>query len=415
MKITMLHIDDTDYDLEITKIKLEKLNPDLNILSIESPGKALDMLEKNDFDCVLCDYQMPQMDGLAVLEAIRGSNKSLPFIFLTGQGNEELAVNALKSGATDYYVKGSELALYDRIDNSIRNHVRAARQKKNKQRAEVELRQNEAQLKQAQHIAKLGSWTFCLETRTFRCSDETIKIFGCETGNGKMSYEAFMSFIHPNDTDLLNSYFGKNAMKYEPFDIEHSVIQLNGTEKIVHHHGLFQANRDTESNQMVGTIQDITDHRIASRELLRKEGYIESLFNSIGDSIVFSKDGSRYLDKILEAVSDAVLTTDIEGRIARINNIGEQLSGMSAADIIGKNISEFFISPQKDQVTLRSDFAKVVKDSDKSRPIKGETLLVGSNGNSTLVEAKILPVGDQKGAYIGTVVVFHSQDNSPQN
>lgn len=69
-------------------------------------SEALTMLEKNPVDCILLDYQLPDRDGVSLIKQIRKlAGKYVPIIMLTGQGSENVAVNALKEGATDYIIK----------------------------------------------------------------------------------------------------------------------------------------------------------------------------------------------------------------------------------------------------------------------------------------------------------------------
>ncbi len=72
----------------------------------ESSGyKALDLLEKNDFDLVVLDIHMPSMDGLELLERIREKNKSLKVLVLSMYSEAHYAVRALKAGANGYLTK----------------------------------------------------------------------------------------------------------------------------------------------------------------------------------------------------------------------------------------------------------------------------------------------------------------------
>lgn len=71
--------------------------------------KGFNLLEKETFDLVLCDIKMPNMDGIEVLQKANSKKISTPFIMLTGHGNVETAVEAMKLGAYDFISKPPDL------------------------------------------------------------------------------------------------------------------------------------------------------------------------------------------------------------------------------------------------------------------------------------------------------------------
>ena len=104
MKI--LYVEDNKIDRDLTRIELKRSNPDLLMDAVPTQREALSRLEQqSDFDLVLSDMRLPDGDGLAILTHVRGSGLPLAFVIITGQGDEETAVSALKAGAQDYVVK----------------------------------------------------------------------------------------------------------------------------------------------------------------------------------------------------------------------------------------------------------------------------------------------------------------------
>src|SRR5882762_9620121 len=89
----------------------------------ESDGEsAISILGSAEFDCVFLDYQLPGMDGLAVLRAVREKGVKTPVIILTAKGDEELAVEMMKAGASDYVPKSHMTP--ERLNQSLRAAVR---------------------------------------------------------------------------------------------------------------------------------------------------------------------------------------------------------------------------------------------------------------------------------------------------
>lgn len=77
--------------------------------------EGLRMLDSSHYDLLLVDYNMPFLGGIEVMQALSAKGAHIPTIMVTGQGNEEIAVEALKLGASDYVVKDVELKYLDLI------------------------------------------------------------------------------------------------------------------------------------------------------------------------------------------------------------------------------------------------------------------------------------------------------------
>ncbi len=87
------------------------------VLAENGPG-GIELFEKNDFDVVLCDIKMPEMDGIEVLERILEKSQDIPVIMISGHGNIDTAVEAIKKGAYDFIEKPLDL---NRLLVTVRN------------------------------------------------------------------------------------------------------------------------------------------------------------------------------------------------------------------------------------------------------------------------------------------------------
>lgn len=81
-------------------------------------AEGLEMIKGKDYDCILCDVKMPKMDGLEVLEKVKELKPDIPFVVISGHGNIETAVDAVKKGAFDFISKPPDL---NRLLITIRN------------------------------------------------------------------------------------------------------------------------------------------------------------------------------------------------------------------------------------------------------------------------------------------------------
>ena len=106
-RICVLYVDDESTLLEISKIYLERSGL-FDVDTITSAPAALTLLDTKNYDVIISDYQMPVMDGIELLKAVRSSGNTIPFILFTGRGREEIVIQALNEGADFYLQKGGE-------------------------------------------------------------------------------------------------------------------------------------------------------------------------------------------------------------------------------------------------------------------------------------------------------------------
>ncbi|MHA2493954.1 MAG: PAS domain S-box protein [Candidatus Hodarchaeales archaeon] len=104
----MLLVDDDLNLLGVAKVLLPREEPTINLITAASAQEALQKMREEPFDAVISDYKMSGMDGLAFLQTLRDEGNLIPFIIFTGQGREEVAMQALNLGADYYLMKGAE-------------------------------------------------------------------------------------------------------------------------------------------------------------------------------------------------------------------------------------------------------------------------------------------------------------------
>ena len=124
-QIDVLHVDDDPSVLDLTEAFLERELGAVAVTSVTEPSTALDRLAEDRFDCVVSDYDMPGMDGLAFFEALREDHRKIPFVLYTGKGSEEIASQALNAGVTGYFQKGGPdqlRRLANRVEQAVDEH-----------------------------------------------------------------------------------------------------------------------------------------------------------------------------------------------------------------------------------------------------------------------------------------------------
>ena len=104
---SILYVDDEEALLELGRTFLE-LDGTMTVGTVASAREALEQIASNPPDAVISDYQMPEMDGIEFLKAVRSRFGDLPFILFTGRGREEVVIEAINNGVDFYLQKGGE-------------------------------------------------------------------------------------------------------------------------------------------------------------------------------------------------------------------------------------------------------------------------------------------------------------------
>jgi DNA-binding NtrC family response regulator len=103
----VVHDDDPTF-LELTRVFVERFAPEFRYETSTDPEEAGHRLESGGVDCPVLDYDMPAVDGIELLAAVRVERPALPFVLFTGKGSEEIASGAISAGVTDYLQQSTD-------------------------------------------------------------------------------------------------------------------------------------------------------------------------------------------------------------------------------------------------------------------------------------------------------------------
>ncbi len=106
-QLNLLLVDDDPFALELQSRILKEALPGTRVVTLSDPASVRDVCAAGLFDCVLLDYDMPELNGLAVADQLREQHPYLPLVLCTGAGDEMLAARALQGGITDYIPKSA--------------------------------------------------------------------------------------------------------------------------------------------------------------------------------------------------------------------------------------------------------------------------------------------------------------------
>jgi CheY-like chemotaxis protein len=248
--LRILLLEDNTRDAELIQELLEADNFVCEVTRVQTRAEFVAGLENAGIDLILADYKLPSFDGLSALKLALDARADLPFIFVSGALGEEVAIEAVKIGATDYVVK-SRLS---RLVPSVQRALREARECAERKKAEEAFRRSEMYLAEAQRLSHAGSFGWDPASGEIFWSDETYRIFECEP-TIEPTVQLVLDRTHPDDRMRLRQIIDCASIERSEFIAEHRLLMADGSVKYVR----AGANPSTGADQefvFVGAVMD---------------------------------------------------------------------------------------------------------------------------------------------------------------
>ncbi len=198
-----------------------------------------------------------------------------------------------------------------------------------------QLKEAEELNKQAQTLSNTGNWKWTIADQKIEWSDEMYRIYGLPPQSEKITFERFLSFIHPKDKDRRLKEITTAIETGIAADYNMKIINPDGTEKILRGKGKVLTDKNGNALGMVGTCQDITLEFGLSAELLRKNQELMKKNKDLESfNFIASHDLQEPLRKIqlygsrLKSENDELLPKNISHNLNRITKAAESLQVM---------------------------------------------------------------------------------------
>jgi PAS domain S-box-containing protein len=266
--LRILSVEDDPNDTMLIQELLETEGLICEVTRVETLAAFMASVEQGGIDLILADYTLPSFNGISALKIAMKACPDVPFIFVSGTLGEEVAIEALKIGATDYVLK----TRLSRLVPSVLRALREATQRAERKRAEAALRQNEAYLAEAQRLSRTGSFGWDVPSRQIYWSGETYNVFGYDR-SVKPALDLVLQLIHPDDKDLVGQTLDAAIEARADLDFEHRLLMPDGWVKYLHvlAHAL---ETSSGSLEYVGAVTDVTAAKQAETTLRESEAYL---------------------------------------------------------------------------------------------------------------------------------------------
>lgn len=309
-QIKVLHVEDDPGDAKLVRRALlseteDVLHKRAFSVDIAASGEAcIEKLAKEKYDVLLVDYNLPKMSGLDVLAKIIEDEYDAPVIMVTGTGDEETAVNAMKRGAKDYIVKSGD---YLRpLPLTIQNVVAQYEMAKEKSRVEEALRESEEKNRNLIEYANDAIFTLDLNGAFQMVNKKFEEITGFK--REEVMGKAEMKLIEPEYSELVNQDFKKRVRGEpgEPYEI--AIINRKG-ERVYIELGTTAVIEKGAIVGIQGIGRDITERKKLEQELVQADKLaslgqlVAGVAHEINNPIAYIKSNNHSLASYLHDIA----------------------------------------------------------------------------------------------------------------
>ncbi|MDD1693115.1 MAG: PAS domain S-box protein [Methanoregula sp.] len=289
----ILYVDDEPDLLEIGKLFLES-EGEFSVDTSPSATGALDLLKSVQYDAIVSDYQMPKMDGITFLKALRASGNTTPFIVFTGRGREEVVIEALNSGADFYLQKGGDPEpQFTELAHKIHHAISRKQADQAREKSERDYR----------HVIEHASEAI------FVIQDELLRMINPQAAElsgypeRELLNQPFTRFVHPDVRSLLLDKFrNRIAGSTVPAHYTFRIIRKDGTIRWVELNVV--AITWDERPAILNFMTDITDRKLTEDALRESEERYRQFFRTTLDCVFITTPEGRYID-----FNDALMET----------------------------------------------------------------------------------------------------------
>jgi PAS domain S-box-containing protein len=319
--LRILHLEDNPLDAELVQAQLSEGGIACELVRVQERADFAAALEEGGFDLILADYALPGFDGLSAMEMARKIRPEPPFILISGTLGEEVAIETLKKGATDYVLKHR----LQRLVPAVRRAMHEAEEHSERERAEEALRRSEQRLRTLVEQIPATTYTQQIVEPGSSRSDPTLYAspqIEAQSGYPPQAFvedpELWISLLHPEDRERVLAEDRHTDETGESFRIEFRQIARDGRVRWIRDEAVLVRDEEGRPRFWQGVMFDITEQKRAEQALRESEQQLRAIFDNALDAIVLSDDNRRYVDanraacELFGVTKDVLLQSKIE-------------------------------------------------------------------------------------------------------
>ncbi|MCU0496652.1 MAG: ATP-binding protein [Anaerolineae bacterium] len=258
MQLRVLIVEDSEDD---TLLLVRELQRSYKVVyqRVEERLGFCRMLAESSWDLVISDWSLPDFSALEALRLLQEHGHDVPFMIISGVIGEEFAVEGLRAGAHDFFLKKNTARLLPAIERELRE----AQDRKKRHEIEKQYRDSETRFHLAVKSAQLMVWEWDLNTNQveYQETDNHALMFGFPYDPTRSDYHNFMQAVHPEDRAPLERAARASIEQALPYSIEFRVFWPDQSVHWLRSNGRIYYNDRGEADCLIGVLQNITDQK----------------------------------------------------------------------------------------------------------------------------------------------------------
>jgi len=334
--LSILLVEDSPLDAELIEAYLMDGGLQFSLVCVETREDFATALEKQRFDIILADYMLPCFNGIAALEIARATCPGVPFIFVSATLGEEVAIETLKSGATDYVLKRRLIRLVPSIERALRE----VQERNDRKQAEAQQQESEARFRIMADTAPVMIWM----SDTDQLGDYFNKVWLEFTGRtlAQEMGTGWMESLHPDDLPECLDIYQKAFKAGSEYRIECRMRRYDGEYRWVLGTGVPRYRPDRTFAGYIGSYIDISDRKLAEQERAAALSREQAARLQAEETAKALQSANDQITNILESITDAFIAVDLNWKYTYVNQKAIELLGRPKAELIGKKIWDIF-------------------------------------------------------------------------
>ncbi|MEG3857619.1 response regulator [Microcoleus sp. herbarium12] len=275
--------------------QLSKQDKSQDLSEVDGPENSLVLNQIFDckFDCVFLDYRLPDGDGLTLVRNVRQAGIKVPLIVLTGQGDEQIAVELMKAGASDYIAKNKLSS--ESLSRSLFNALRVYRAESQAFQTSQQLRESEERYRLVLEGVNDGIWDWDLSKDEVYWNDRLLEIIGLPRQQFGSTMDALYNRLHPDDKDSIIRAIASHLDREIDYNVEFRLLHSSGAYRYCTSQGKAQRNAQGQAVRMAGMISDITERKQAEDALERERQQLKQIVTCVPVAMAMFDTEMRYV------------------------------------------------------------------------------------------------------------------------